>query len=69
MVDIFVEPSVSWSVYPLKLMEFEGFLFFVPSNWKKELVGMFGKKWFEFPTDKRPGGNLDAFHGCEKLKR
>ena len=50
-------------------MEFEGFLFFVPSNWKKELVGMFGKKWFEFPTDKRPGGNLDTFHGCEKLKR
>ena len=68
MVDIFVNPSVSWSVYPLKLMEFEGFLFFVPSNWKKELAGMFGEKWFEFPTDKRPGGTWIHFTVAKNLK-
>jgi len=68
MVDIFVQRHVSSSVYPLKRMEFEGYLFPVPSNWRQTLVSMFGEDCFEFPTDKSPYGGLDTFNGCEKLQ-
>lgn len=68
MLDIFVVPLVDRSVYPLKRMAFEGFLFPVPSNWKKALASMYGDNWFEIPTDKGPYGGIDALNGCEKLK-
>ena len=71
MMDIFVFPSVDPSVYPLKRMPFEGFLFPVPSSWKEDLISEYGDDIFEIPTDESPETslNLDTFNGCEKFTK
>ena len=68
MIDIFVLPHVSRSMYPLKRLPFEGFTLSAQNNWREELVSQYGKNWFEFPKDERPEERPDVINGCEKLK-
>lgn len=69
MIDIFILTDVGRSIYPLKRMNFEGFLFPVQNDWKAFLLSYFGKDCFEFPMDgsQQPHENPDVHNGCEKL--
>ena len=69
MVDIFVTKEVDNSVFPLKQMEFEGFKFLVPSNWRATLEQTYGGNYMDIPTDgsfTTPKEQPDIFKSCDK---
>lgn len=71
MMDMFIlDGKLKKEYFPLKKMEYEGFLFNVPANWKESLVGMYGADYMQLPAvgDRRPGDFPDNFHSCKELK-
>lgn len=52
MVDLFVTEREIKDVFPLKEMEFEGFVFAVPKNWKAILQQGYGEDVMEIPSER-----------------
>ena len=71
MIDIFVlDGKLGKEYFPLKKMEYEGFLFNVPANWKEYLKGQYGANYMQLPPvgDRKLGDFPDNVHSCKELK-
>lgn len=72
MVDLFVSEREIKDVFPLKEMDFEGFVFPVPKNWRVILQQDYGNDVLEIPdkaTDQRPFITPYPMTTCKKLAR
>ncbi|XP_031566660.1 uncharacterized protein LOC116301703 isoform X2 [Actinia tenebrosa] len=71
MIDIFVADGSLSGIFPLKEMEFEGFKFPVPNNWRKQLVSKYGKAFMKLPkktTQRKPVDFPDTVLSCDDIK-
>ena len=72
MIDMFIlDGKIRKEYFPLKKMEFEGFLFNVPANWNKILENLYGKDYMnKLPSDdkRKPVDFPDNTHSCEDIK-
>lgn len=70
MVDLFVSARKKEDVFPLKEMEFEGFVFPVPSNWKAILQDYYGGDVLKIPDEaanRKPVLRPYPMKTCKKL--
>jgi phosphorylcholine metabolism protein LicD len=71
MIDIFVADGHLRGIFPLKEMEFEGFKFPVPNNWRGQLESKYGKDYMKLPKkarQRRPVDFPDTFLSCDEIK-
>ncbi|EDO44330.1 predicted protein [Nematostella vectensis] len=73
MIDIFVKDGdlSNAGIFPLKEIEFEGFIFPVPSTWNKMLEKSYGKNYMKVPKnekDRRPVDFPDPLMSCDAIK-
>ncbi|XP_048582499.1 uncharacterized protein LOC125561862 [Nematostella vectensis] len=70
MIDMFVIDGKLDGIFPLKQMDFEGFSFPVPNNWKEQLSKSYGKNFMQVPLEKSkrvPVDFPDCKHSCKEL--
>lgn len=71
MIDIFVQETKDPGIFPLKQMEFEGFLFPVPNNWRSQLEKLYHSNFLQVPEkekNRKPVDFPDTQHSCDELK-
>ena len=68
-LDLFITDTIPWGIFPLREMQFEGFNFLVPNNWKSVISAEY-PEFMELPSkeDRIPQNRrLDPIHSCEEL--
>ena len=68
-LDFFITDTIPWGIFPLREMQFEGFNFLVPNNWKSVISAEY-PEYMELPSkeDRIPKNmGVDPIHSCEEL--
>ena len=72
MIDLFVSEREITDVFPLREMEFEGFVFPVPNNWRDVLQEEYGNNALDIPeeaAERKPFIQPYPMKTCQKLEK